>query len=127
MSAASAANSQSPWSTYAGTKVPGLEGYPSNFYLGRSVVFRVVSLPPLWWGISFHGGGKPPIPGSSRFGAPEEAYLARRLTAPARNEHARYLVIRGLGSPVMYSTPSSHRFMAATRSSFVWYPHDEHL
>ena len=114
-------------STYAGTEVPGLEGYPSNFYLGRSVVFRVVSLPPLGWGISFHGGGKPPIPGSSRFGAPEEAYLARRLTAPARNEHARYLVIRGLGSPVMYSTPSSHRFMAATRSSFVWYPHDEHL
>ena len=36
-------------STYAGTKVPGLAGYPANFYLGRSVVFRVVSLPP-------HGG-----------------------------------------------------------------------
>ena len=41
-----------PWitgsvSTYAGTKVPGLAGYPTNFYLGRSVVFRVVSHPPL--------------------------------------------------------------------------------
>ena len=34
-------------STYAGTKVPGLAGYPTNFYLGRSVVFRVVSHPPL--------------------------------------------------------------------------------
>ena len=81
-----------------------------------------------WWGeLASTAEDRPPIPGISRFGAPEEAYLARRLTAPARNEHARYLVIRGLGSPVMYSTPSSHRFMAATRSSFVWYPHDEHL
>ena len=105
----------------------GLGRLPSNFYLGRSVVFRVVSRLPSGGELASTAEGRPPIPGISRFGAPEEAYLARRLTAPARNEHARYLVIRGLGSPVMYSTPSSHRFMAATRSSFVWYPHDEHL
>ena len=91
------------------------------------MVFRVVSRLPSGGELASTAEGRPPIPGISRFGAPEEAYLARRLTAPARNEHARYLVIRGLGSPVMYSTPSSHRFMAATRSSFVWYPHDEHM
>ena len=91
------------------------------------MVFRVVSPIPLDGKLASTAEAKPPIPGISRFGASEETYLARRLTAPARNEHARYLVIRGLGSPVMYSTPSSHRFMAATRSSFVWYPHDEHL
>ena len=91
------------------------------------MVFRVVSPPPQM------GNWLP----RRRLNLPFLAFLAlvrlrrrikaRRLTAPARNEHARYLVIRGLGSPVMYSTPNSHRFMAATRSSFVWYPHDEHL